>query len=42
MAYYVLIHGGHKDSWNYYTLDCGHECMVSHAAELAHILLEQD
>ena len=30
-----------RDSWNYYTLDCGHECMISHAAELAYILLGQ-
>jgi hypothetical protein len=30
-----------RDNWKYYTLDSGHECMVSHAVELAQILLEQ-
>ncbi len=30
-----------RDGWNYYALDSGHECMVSHPAELAHILLAQ-
>ncbi|MDY6796639.1 MAG: hypothetical protein SWK76_15370 [Actinomycetota bacterium] len=28
-----------RDHWNNYTLDSGYECMVSHADELARILL---
>ncbi len=30
-----------RDGWNYYEIASGHECMVSHPDELAHILLAQ-
>ena len=37
-----VVENAERDNWKYYSLDAGHESMVSHPNELAQILLEED
>lgn len=40
-AYEKVLKNAKRDNWDYYEIDSDHNCMVSHPAELAEILLRE-